>query len=78
MPTPHSREDRVRRAAKREGYLLRKSRTRTVDADDYGMYVLVSDTAGNRRPGAQEPISAFRRGDGQPLDGIEQELHALR
>jgi hypothetical protein len=34
-------EDRLRREAKRKGYLLRKSRTRDRRADHYGLYVLL-------------------------------------
>lgn len=34
-----------------------------------GLYVLVGDSAGNRRPGAQAPRSAFVRGEGMTLTG---------
>jgi hypothetical protein len=71
-------ENRVRREAKREGFLLRRSRTRDSWADDYGMYVLVDNSAGNRRPGARAPYSAFERGEGTTLDGIADELRLLR
>ena len=50
---------------KREGFLLRKSRRRDRTADDYGLYVLVGDSRGNRLPGAQPPVlPAFARGEG--------------
>jgi len=69
---PH--EARVRREAKRQGYLLRKSRRRDPQAEDYGLYVLVGDSKGNRLPGAQAPISSFMRGEGMTLRDIEAEL----
>ena len=54
-----SYEKRVRIAAKRQGLRLVKSRRRDRSADDYGLYVLVGDSRGNRLPGAQAPLSAF-------------------
>ncbi len=72
-----SHENRVRRAAKREGFLLRKSRTRDHRAEDHGLYVLVGDSAGNRRPGAQAPRSAFVRGEGMTLTDVERELSSF-
>ncbi|MBV9321122.1 MAG: hypothetical protein JO106_14640 [Mycobacterium sp.] len=64
-------------AAERKGYLLRKSGVRNAHADDYGLYVLVDDCKGNRRPGAQAPRSAFAKGEGMPLIAIEAELASL-
>ena len=72
-----SYENHVRREARRKGYLLRKSRTRNRWADDYGLYVLVGDSRGNRFPGAQAPISAFARGEGMSLADVEATLSAL-
>lgn len=39
-------EARIRRMARRQGYALRKSRSRSIHADDLGDYVLI-DVAGN-------------------------------
>ena len=72
-----SYENRVRQEARRKGYLLRKSRTRNRWADDYGLYVLVGDSRGNRFAGAQAPISAFARGEGMTLGDVEATLSAL-
>ena len=69
-----SHENRVRRLARREGWLLRKSRTRNAGAEDYGLYVIVDDCRGNRCPGAQASYSAFARGEGRSLAEIESEL----
>ena len=41
-----------------------KSRRRDRSADDYGLYVVLGDSRGNRPPGAQAPLSAFANGDG--------------
>lgn len=73
------RENRLRRRARRLGLLLVKSRTRDRFADDYGTYVLAADCAGNRhgRYGGQEAVSAFAKGQGTDLDGIENELRLL-
>jgi hypothetical protein len=71
-------ENRLRRAAKRRGLILFKSRRRDQWADDYGLYVLVGDSAGNRRRGAQAPISAFARGEGMTLAGVESALYPVR
>lgn len=70
------RENRLRRAAERQGKLLVKSRRRDLRALDYGLYVLVADTADNRvgRYGGQVAISAFARGEGVTLDQIELAL----
>lgn len=74
MQSIKTRENRLRREALRNGYLMRKSRRRDPGADDYGLYVLVDDSRGNRMPGAQAPYSAFARGDGMTLAGIEAAL----
>jgi hypothetical protein len=70
------RENRLRRMAKRQGYLLVKSRRRDPRAIDFGLYVLVGDTRGNRvgRYGGQAAISAFANGKGMTLDEIEKSL----
>ncbi len=40
-------ESAVRRLARKQGYLLRKSRSRTPDSPDYGLYNLIDpDTGG--------------------------------
>lgn len=72
-----SYENRVRRAARRQGYLLRKSRSRDPRAEHHGLYVLVADSRGNQIPGAQAPLSAFGRGEGMTLADIEHELGEL-
>lgn len=68
------RENRLRRMAQRQGFLLRKSRRRDPLAIDYGLYVLVDDTAGNRFPDAQAPISEFAKGWGMTLEEVERVL----
>ena len=69
-------ENRLRRMAERQGLLLVKSRRRDPLALDYGLYVLVSDTKGNRvgRYGGQAAVSAFATGDGLTLDEVEAQL----
>jgi hypothetical protein len=57
-------ENRLRREARRKGFLLRRNRTRDRWADN----------AGNRCPGAAAAPNAFWRGAGDTLDGIAQEL----
>ncbi len=57
--------------------MLRKSRSRSPEAEAYGLYVLVQDCAGNPRPGAQAPYSAFARGEGMTLAQISAELDPL-
>jgi hypothetical protein len=57
------RENRVRRLAERQGYLLEKSRSRDPRAPDYGRYALV-------KPPVSGPT--FNRDQiGQPLEEIE-------
>ncbi len=72
-----SYEKRVRVAAKRQGLRLVKSRRRDRGADDYGLYVLVGNSAGNRRPGAQAPRSAFAKGEGMSLIDAAAEVSAV-
>jgi hypothetical protein len=73
------RENRLRRMAQRRGYMLVKSRRRDPLATDYGLYVLVGDSKGNRvgRHGGRAAVSAFAKGEGMDLDGIEAELEGL-
>lgn len=70
-------ESRVRRAALRKGYLLRKSRTRNRWADDYGLYVLVADSRGNRLPGATGARNALSRGEGMTLEQVATTVASL-
>ncbi len=72
-------ENRLRRAADRQGYMLVKSRRRDPHAIGYGKYVLVEDKKGNRigRHGGQAAISELDGGFGDTLDGIDQELRGL-
>ena len=77
MTTDHAtkvRENRVRRAAHRQGLILVKSRSRDPRAIGYGTYVLVDDKAGNKPSGGQAAISAFRNGEGLTLHQIEEQL----
>lgn len=76
MPTNKSRENRLRRTAYQRGYMLVKSRRRDPQAEDFGLYVLVGDSAGNRhgRRGGQAALSAFVNGEGGTLDDVEAEL----
>jgi hypothetical protein len=69
-----SRENQVRRAAKRQGLRLVKSRRRDRWADDYGLHVLVDDCRGNRHPGAQAPLSAVARGEGMSVTEAAETL----
>lgn len=68
------RENRVRRAADRQGYILVKSRRRDPRALDYGRFVLVENRAGNRSLGGQAAISEFADSAGYTLDEIEARL----
>ncbi len=56
--------------------MLVKSRRRDPQALDYGLYVLVGDSRGNRvgRYGGQAAISDVAKGHGMTLDEIEAEL----
>ena len=71
------RENKLRRAAERQGLMLVKSRRRDPRALDFGLFVLVADNAGNRaaRHGGQAAVSAFATGHGMTLDQVEQELN---
>ena len=74
-PREHKRlEDRVRRDAKRRGYLLRRSRRQ---GESQGLYVLVPDSRGNRSPGAAAAPNALARGEGSTLEAIAVALAAL-
>jgi hypothetical protein len=44
--------------------------------EDYGLYVLIGNSAGKRRPGAQAPYSAFANGEGMTLDDVAVTLGA--
>jgi|RhiMethySRZTD1v2_1073278.scaffolds.fasta_scaffold1164586_2 hypothetical protein len=70
-------ENRLRRQAKRKGFLLRRSHGRDPQAEDFGLYVLIGASRGNRLPGAAAARAAFRRGDGDTLQGIGEELRRL-
>ncbi len=65
-------ERRVRRMAASEGLMLVKSRRRDPWADDFGLYVLVGDSAGNRygRYGGQAAVSDFAKGLGMSLEAV--------
>jgi hypothetical protein len=67
-------ENRLRREALRQGWLLVKSRRRDPRAHDYGLYVLVADKAGNRMPGSQASVSEFAAGAGMTLAEVEKTL----
>ncbi|QRY53393.1 hypothetical protein [Mycolicibacterium septicum] len=72
-------ERRLRRRAQRAGLLLVKSRADRPDTEGRGLYVLVTDTRGNRvgRYGGQAAVSEFAKGYGLTLDGVERELSLL-
>jgi hypothetical protein len=72
-----SREQRLRRTAKRRGLLLVKCRRRDPFALGFGLYVLVTDTRGNRSPDAREPKALFGKGYGGTLADIEAELESV-
>ena len=69
-------ENRKRRPAQRQRQRLIKSRRRDPRAIGSSLYLVVEDKAGNRRPGAQAPISAFARGEGVTLNEIAVELQS--
>jgi hypothetical protein len=70
------RENRLRRAAKRQGYLLVKSRRRDPRAIDYGLYVLVGDSANKYgRRSDQAAVSEFANSHGMTLDEVEEYLN---
>jgi hypothetical protein len=68
------REDMLWRIAKERGLLLVKAPTHNKQAQFYGLYVLVVDSAGNRFPGAQAVWRAFHDGEGMTLDEVAEEL----
>ncbi len=74
--TTKVREGLLHRLAKSRGYMLVKSRRRDPRAEDFGLYVLVGDSRGNRvaRYGGQAAVFAFAKGEGMTLDEIEREL----
>lgn len=67
-------ENQVRREAKCNGYLLRRSR---LHDESNGLYVLVGDSRGNRLPGAAAAPNAFLRGEGDTLENIAEGLKHL-
>ena len=72
--TVEARVRRARRTALVQGLRVFKSRCRDPRADDYGLYILRTECAGDRFPGAQGPRSDFARGHGMTLADIEQQL----
>jgi hypothetical protein len=62
MQSNKSHENRVGRVFMRQGYLLGKSCTRDPFADNYGRYVIVGDSRGNRLPGAAAAPATPREG----------------
>jgi hypothetical protein len=70
-------EQRLSAEAYYQGLLLIKARTHNKQARNYGRYVLVEDRAGNRRPGAQAVLRAFRAG-GLTLKQVAVALEGVR
>lgn len=72
-------ERRLRALAKANGLMLVKSRRRNPDALDFGRYVIVNDSRGNRvgRRGGQAAVSEFYRTGGMTLHEVRDELEAL-
>ena len=64
------RENRLRRAADRQGLKLRRSPRRDENAIDYGLYALTSVGEGRGTIHEQGPISIFTL----DLDDVEQYL----
>lgn len=64
------RENRLRRAAQRQGLALTKSRTRDPRALGYGLYALADD-----KQDRDELAKAFTRGEGLTLDEVEDRLN---
>ena len=61
-------ESGLRRLARREGYLLRKSRSRTIHADNFGEYMLVDvglniPALGARYDASLEEIADYLQAD---------------
>ncbi|WP_336158207.1 hypothetical protein [Amycolatopsis sp. VC5-11] len=67
-----ARENRLRRAADRQGLILVKARVRDPRALGYGLYSLIDDTAGNRYPTAQARQSRYCT---LTLDNVEKTLN---
>lgn len=64
MPTEKSIENRLRRQLSKEGYMLRKSRTRNWNIDDYGEYMITDPytnmiVAGSRFDLSLEDVERF-------------------
>jgi hypothetical protein len=73
--TEKSHENRVRRAAARQGLTLTKSRTRNPRADDYDTYGLVQATAPGGHWRSREVVAGDQNtGYGLSLDEVEQAL----
>ncbi len=71
-------ENRLRSKAKGKGFLLRRNPIRDRSAENYGQYVLIGDSKGNRLPEAAAAPNAFCRGEGDTLEGIAAELANCR
>jgi hypothetical protein len=69
MPADKVRENRLRRAVERRGFMLQKSRRRDPQAWDYGTYQIID-------PDTNYLVAALRvdRGYGLSLDDIERWL----
>lgn len=62
--------------AERQGLMLMKSRRRDPLSLDFGLYVLVDDSKGNRvGRGGQAAVSEFATGGGSTLDDVERMLN---
>lgn len=71
-PTDKARENRLRRAASRQGLTLGKSRARDPLADTYGRYILTPASTGSDAEGrTARPKRSLEDGDGVSLDAIE-------
>lgn len=73
-------ENRLRRNAKRRGFLLVKSARRDPYALDYGLYVLVPDgggRAGRVRGGNEQVEALFARGEGRTMVEIAETLNLM-
>lgn len=62
-----TREARVRRMVARNGYMLRKSRSRNVDSVEYGLYMVIDPETG----GTVNPSIAQRWNHSWTLDDVE-------
>jgi hypothetical protein len=70
------RDNRIRRAAWRQGFLVVKSRRRDprARARGFGLYVLLADDGGDRGSIERSAAAAFRRGEGMTVVEIERQL----